>query len=198
LSHEAEELARSASFPGPRISAGIDLLTLDLLAGNVREASVRLPGLLEEAEGTGGWHQWLFGGRLADAQARIELMSGRAADAATAAARALDLARSRGRRKYVCRSLVTLGEAMLGLDRPDEAEAAMREALGQAEILGHAPSVWSASRGLADALDRIDRQEDAAAARGVADDAVGAVAAALSADHRAMFLRWTASPREQL
>ena len=197
LSHEAEELARSASFPGPRISAGIDLLTLDLLAGNVREASARLPGLLEEAEGTGGWHQWLFGGRLADAQARIELMSGRAADAATAAARALDLARSRGRRKYVCRSLVTLGEAMLGLDRPDEAEAAMREALGQAEILGHAPSVWSASRGLADALDRIDRQEDAAAARGVADDAVGAVAAALSADHRAVFLRWTGSPGEQ-
>ncbi len=197
LSHEAEQLARSASFPGPRISAGIDLLTLDLLVGNVREASLRLPGLLEEADGTAGWHQWLFGGRLAEAQARIELASGRPADAAAAAARALALARSRRRRKYVCRSLVTLGEALLDLDRPDEAEAAMREALEEAEILGHAPTLWAASRGLAEALDRSDREEDAAAARAVAADALTAVATALSGDHRAAFLRLTGSPGEQ-
>jgi class 3 adenylate cyclase/tetratricopeptide (TPR) repeat protein len=194
LNHEAEELARSATFPGARISAGIDLLTLDLLEGNVREASLRLPGLLEEAEGTKGWHQWLFGGRLAEAQARIELLSGHPKEAAVAAGQSLELARSRGRRKYVCRSLVTLGDALLALNRVAEAESAMREALGVAEVLGHAPSLWATAQGLADVLDRTERGEDASACRAVAEGAVTAVALSLSDDHRAMFLNRIEGP----
>jgi len=191
VSQEAEELARSASFPGARISAGIDLLTLDLLQGHLHEATIRLPALMEDAEGTKGWHQWLFGGRLAEARARIELASGRPEEAAVAANQALELARSRGRRKYVCLSLVTLGEAMLAVGQRAAAEAAMREAVREAELLGHAPTLWAASSGLADALDRAGQDEVAAAARAAGEDALTSVASALSDEHRAMFLRRT-------
>jgi len=189
LSHEAEELALSASFPGARISAGIDLLTLDLLQGHVHEATVRLPALMEAAEETKGWHQWLFGGRLAEAEARVELVSGRPEAAAAAAERALVLARSKGRRKYVCRSLVTLGESLLAMDQVADAEVAFRDAARDAQQLGHPPMVWAASRGLAVALDQVGKEEEAAAARAAADDAVTAVASELSDEHRAMLLR---------
>ncbi len=191
VSHEAEELARSASFPGARISAGIDLLTLDLLQGNVREASIRLPSLVEEAEGAKGWHQWLFGGRLAEAQARVELALGRPEEAAAVADRALDLARSKGRRKYVCRSLVTRSEALVAMGQLAEAEAGFYEALHEAQEIHDAPTIWGASHGLAEALDRSGREEAAAAARSTGEDEVVAVASALSAEHRVMFLHST-------
>jgi class 3 adenylate cyclase/tetratricopeptide (TPR) repeat protein len=191
LSYEAEELARSASFPGARISAGIDLLILDMLQGRLHEASVRLPALKEEAEGTKGWHQWLFVGRLAEAEARLECLSGRPDEAIATADRALELAGGKGRRKYVSRCLATRGDAMLAMGRVEEASSNLREAAVEAERLGHLPLIWTASRGLADALERSGDDEGAAAARTAAADAVATVAGSLSEEHRSAFLRST-------
>ena len=188
-SHEAEDLARSATFPGARISAGIDLLILDILEDKVGDASQRLPVLLDETGGLKGWHEWLFDGRLAEAQGRIALLNGRPVEAVESAERALELATSKGRRKYVCRSLVTMGQGLLALDRVAEAQIAMRRAVHEAERLGHAPSLWTASRALAVALDRSGLDEDAEAARTVADGAIAAVASGLSEEHRATFLQ---------
>ena len=136
-----------------------------------------------------GWHEWLFDGRLAEAQGRIALLNGRPVEAVESAERALELATSKGRRKYVCRSLVTMGQGLLALDRVAEAQIAMRRAVHEAERLGHAPSLWTASRALAVALDRSGLDEDAEAARTVADGAIAAVASGLSEEHRATFLQ---------
>jgi class 3 adenylate cyclase/tetratricopeptide (TPR) repeat protein len=192
--HEAEELARSASFPGARISAGIDLLTLDLMQGHITEAEKRLPGLLEEADATRGWHQWLFGGRLAEAQARLDLYAGRTEDAVAAADHALALARGKGRRKYECMSLVTLGEALLAVGKLSDAQDVLRRSVREAEELGHAPAISSSSAAYAALLERIGKDEEAASVRARAGVFVANVAASLADAHRAAFLEHLGGP----
>jgi class 3 adenylate cyclase/tetratricopeptide (TPR) repeat protein len=169
---EARELGRSAGFPGPAISAGIDLLILDLLEGDVGAAERSFPGLLEAAENTKGWHQWLFTGRLIEARARIELLSKRPDDAISFAHDSLDRALARGRVKYACRSRIVLGNALMALGRYPEAASVFSEAVQDAERLGHALSLHTALLGLAGALEGLGRDREADESRARARVAV--------------------------
>jgi class 3 adenylate cyclase/tetratricopeptide (TPR) repeat protein len=188
VSLEGEELGRPIAFPGPRMSAAIDLLVLDLLEGDVGAAERQLPAVLEATEGIKGFHRWLFAGRLAEARSRIELLANRPQQAVAAANESLQEALAHGRLKYSSRSRATLGEALLALGKIEDAAAAFRQALADAERIGHAPSLWPVLFGLARALELLGRESEAEASRSRAQTTIEAFAGSLSEEHRPAFL----------
>jgi class 3 adenylate cyclase/tetratricopeptide (TPR) repeat protein len=194
-SAEGLEMGRMANFPGAVVSAQIDLLFTDLAEGDVGRAAAAVPELLEQVQATKGWHQWLWGGRLAAAQAEIALASGHAADAVALAAEALDKAGRQGRLKYQCRSRTLMGEALFRVGQFEEAAQVFSAATVEADGLGHAPSQWSALGGLSRTLDQLGRDEQAARALSDARGTVEKFATGLRDERRTAFL---ASPSARL
>jgi len=154
----------------------------------VGKAEAALPELLEIAAGTKGWHQWLWTGRLAEAQSEIHLQSGRWQDAADAAMESLRQAEKHGRVKYAARSRIVLGRAQLALGKQDEAEGAFRQSVADAERLGHAPTLWQAQADLASGLERTGKESEAEEARVRARDVLERFAATLTEPRRELFL----------
>ena len=187
-SEEALDGATRAGFPGAQVSARIDLAVLDLLQGELGRVEAALPGLFEAAEGTKGWHQWLWTMRLAELRARLALAAGRPEDATTMAQEAVALALRPGRVKYACWSRLVLGRALLELGHPAESERAFREAAADAESLGHAPSLWPALAGLADAFGTLGREAEGDEAREGARRAIEHFAGTLSDERRSRLL----------
>jgi tetratricopeptide (TPR) repeat protein len=192
LSEEALDGSTRAAFPGGQVSARIDLAVLDIEEGEVGRAERALPDLFAAAEGTKGWHQWLWMGRLAELEARAALLAGRADDAAMAAEEALKQALGPGRRKYATRARVVLGRALLALGRRAEAEAALEQAAQDARRLGHAPSLWQALAGRAEALISLGRDDEAQQTLAAARETVDGFARTLSDEHRERLLSMTA------
>lgn len=187
ISLEAEDLGRPIAFPGPRMSAAIDLLVLDLLEGDVGAAERRLPEVLEATEEIKGFHRWLFAGRLAEARSRIELLANRPGQAVDAANESLREALAHGRLKYASRSRATLGEAMLGIGRAEDAAAAFRQAVADAERIGQAPLLWPALFGLARVLELLGRESEAEESERRAQEMIDEFAGSLSERHRPAF-----------
>ena len=187
-SEEALDGATRAGFPGAQVSARIDLAVLDLLQGELGRVEAALPGLFEAAEGTKGWHQWLWTMRLAELRARLALAAGRPEDATTMAQEAVALALRPGRVKYACWSRLVLGRALLELGHPAESERAFREAAADAESLGHAPSLWPALAGLGDALGTLGREAEGDEAREGARRAIEHFVGTLSDERRSRLL----------
>ena len=73
---------------------------------------------------------------------------------------------------------------MLGLRRPWDAEQDFRAAAVSAEKLGHAPSLWPALAGVAEALVMAGREVEAEEPRTRAREVLTAFAANLSNEHR--------------
>jgi class 3 adenylate cyclase/tetratricopeptide (TPR) repeat protein len=188
LNEQGLEMGQKAAFPGAHVSARVDLMVIDLLEGDVGKAEAALPELLEIAAGTKGWHQWLWTGRLAEAQSEIHLQSGRWQDAADAAMESLRQAEKHGRVKYAARSRIVLGRAQLALGKQDEAEGAFRQAVADAERLGHAPTLWQAQAELASGLERTGKESEAEEARVRARDVMERFAATLAEPRRELFL----------
>ena len=188
LNEQGLEMGKKAAFPGAHVSARIDLLAIDLLEGDVGKAETVLPELLEIAEGTKGWHQWLWMGRLAEAQAETHLLAGRLDEAADAAAASVRQAERHGRVKYAALSRLALGRALLGLGKTDDAEKAFGQAVADAERLRHAPTIWRAHALLADALDRAGKAQEFEAARARARGQLERFAATLSEPRRERLL----------
>ena len=187
-SREGEELGRAIAFPGPRMSAAIDLLVLDLVEGNVGAAQRRLPDVLAATEAIKGFHRWLFAGRLAEARSRVELLANRPEQAVVAANESLREALAQGRLKYSSRSRAALGDALLGIGRVEDAARAFSEAVVDAEQLGHAPSLWPALFGLARAHELLGREAQAFESRTRARETIETFARSLSEQRRATFL----------
>ncbi|HXF98696.1 MAG TPA: adenylate/guanylate cyclase domain-containing protein [Gaiellaceae bacterium] len=187
LSERAIALGEEARFPGSQVSGRIDLLVLDLLAGEVGRAEAAWPSLWEAAAQTKGWHQWLWITRLRHAQAEISLAAGRAEEAAQLAAEALAEAERYRRRKYIAASRLVLGQALHAL-RHAQARDELRRALQDAQALGHPPSLWTAATALARALADAGDDEGAEGAAALARETVDAFAAGLSATRRERFL----------
>jgi class 3 adenylate cyclase/tetratricopeptide (TPR) repeat protein len=191
LSEEALEGSTRAAFPGAQVSARIDLAVLDIEEGEIGRAERALPDLFAAAEGTKGWHQWLWMGRLAELEARAALLAGRAEDAATAAEEALKQALGPGRRKYATRARIVLGRALLALGRPEKAEVTLEEAALEAKRLGHSPSLWQALAGRAEALTSLGRDDEAEEVLGAARETVDGFARTLSDERRKRLLSVT-------
>ena len=186
VSEQALELGTKAAFVGAEVSARIDLLYADISEGKIGSGEDALPELFEAAERTKGWHQWLWMGRLEQARGELALAAGRWEEAAESADAAMRRSADSGRLKYICLARTTRGRAMLGLGRPKEAEEALREAVSEAERLRHAPSLWPALAGLAEALQKTGQDGDAEETRNRARAILNGFAANLSADHRRM------------
>jgi class 3 adenylate cyclase/tetratricopeptide (TPR) repeat protein len=184
LSEQALELGTKAAFVGAEVSARIDLLFADIAERAIGKGREALPGLFEAAERTKGWHQWLWMGRLEQARAELALAAGRWEEAAKAADAALRRAADSGRLKYTCLARTALGRAMLGLQRPKEAEGNLRQAVGAAEQLRHAPSLWPALNGVSEALAAAGREAEAEEARHRAREVLNGFVANLSEAHR--------------
>jgi class 3 adenylate cyclase/tetratricopeptide (TPR) repeat protein len=188
LSEEALEAAAVARFPGAEVSARIDLLFTDLAEAATGPAGQAIPGLAEAVAGTKGWHQWLFSGRLAQARADLALDEGRYEEAVTLARASLQEALQPRRLKYSCQAGAALARAQLGVGRPDEAEASARQAVADAERLGHAPSLWLALGTLAEVLARSGRDDAAAQVTGRVRSVVDGFAASLAEPRRRLLL----------
>ena len=187
LNEEAMELGRRAAFRNTLVQSSVDLVLLDLLAGDVGRAEAGLPGVREQATELKGWHEWLVAGRLADLAARIALARGDHAAAASAALRSLENARRNGRAKYQSAGHLLLARARAGDDLA-EARAHVQEALAIARTIAHAPSTWAAADVMRELAERTGDDTAAAAASQLAVDAVQTWAGGLTGDRRQRFL----------
>ncbi len=100
LRSEAQDLARSAGFAPPLISANIDALLALARCHDPGPAQELLARTVADATKTGGWHQWLWQMRLAQTRAELALARGAVEEAITAASEAIDGSRARRRPKY--------------------------------------------------------------------------------------------------
>jgi class 3 adenylate cyclase len=188
LNEEALEYGTRAGFLGAEVSARIDLLFVDLEEGEVGRAEASLPELLQAAERSKGWHQWLWTVRVLAARAEAALLAGKPEDAADAAHETLEHAVRPGRLKYACLARTVLGRALLQLRRPDESASQFRLAVEDAERVGHAPTLWPALAGLAEALGALGDDSAEEKARLRARQAIQEFAAGLTTDHRQTLL----------
>ena len=191
-SEEALELASGVAFGMPRQFAGSDLLFTDLLAGDVGRAQAAWPERWEGADHATAWTTWLIRGRLAVARAEIALHAEAPENAVDWARRALEIARRTRRRKYEARSWTLLGEALVRLDRREQALDALRAAVPIADALVGAPGRWHARAALADGAYALGDDDLAAGAYQEAAQLIDDFAATL-APERSRRLR--AAPR---
>jgi tetratricopeptide (TPR) repeat protein len=184
LSERALEMTTKAAFPGGQVSARIDLLMLDILGGDLGRAERALPELMEAAEGTRGWHEWLWTVRLMEARAAIALAAGRWEDAVRTAEEAIARGARHGRAKYVCLSRTLHGRALAALGRAEDAATSLRTAVAEGETLGHPPTLWPALSALADTLEAAGAEAEAERVRDRAREAAQGFADSLSEGRR--------------
>jgi class 3 adenylate cyclase/tetratricopeptide (TPR) repeat protein len=188
LNGEAVEQSASAAFPGGVVSGRIDIVNLDLLAGDVGRAEAALPELFEAAAATKGWHQWLWMTRLGVAEAAVQLASGKAEAAVETARSACERAQRYGRPKYEVAARVALASALLELGRGETACDVLVQALADAERLKHPPSLWQSAATLARALSAVGRDAEAERAFAKARETLDSFGAGLSDERRGRFL----------
>ena len=189
LNEEAVELGARAGFLHPVIQGGIDLLYLDLASDDVGSAQRAWPVLWEKAQQElGNFYPWLVRGRLAQARADIALAAGDLDDVPPAATDAIERARRPGRTKYEVLGRITMGRALHGLDRAEEAVTQERLAYDAALTLGHPPTLWQAASALTTALYRLGDDAGASSVHQTVRGTIDAFARSLSDERRSRFL----------
>jgi serine/threonine-protein kinase len=129
----AEEALRQATNDAQRGLALLQLATVGVLEDQLEQALEQTEQALKLLRGDGRWH---LPGAVAGAhlvRSRIQKGAGDIARALAAARRALDLARAAGESRLECEALARLGGLLLDIDRPDEAQSMLREALLRAK-----------------------------------------------------------------
>jgi hypothetical protein len=177
-------MTTKAAFPGGQVSARIDLLMLDILGGDLGRAERALPELMVAAEGTRGWHEWLWTVRLMEARAAIALAAGSREEAVRTAEEAISRGARHGRAKYVCLSRTLHGRALAALGRAEDAATSLRTAVAEGEALGHPPTLWPALSALADTLEAAGAEAEAERVRDRAREAAQGFADSLSEERR--------------
>ncbi len=188
-SAEGLELAKESGFPPAALSARLDLLNADLLAGETGAAELAIPDLAEALEGAKGFHQFLWSIRLTVARAETALQAGRHDEAISLAHDALAETERFGRRKYEAAVRVSLGRALLATGKAEQAADVLTRAVLESERLGHLPSHWPALSALADVKATLGDDAGAADARGAAVRSVEAFGSSLSDAHRASLMQ---------
>jgi tetratricopeptide (TPR) repeat protein len=129
LRAEASELARSAGFAPPLISANIDALLAFARSGNPGPAEELLQQTVAGATATGGWHQWLWQLRLAQARAELALARGASDVAIELATEAIEASRARRRPKYEALAFMTRARSLQRVAKSKAAIADARQAV---------------------------------------------------------------------
>ncbi|HEX3271466.1 MAG TPA: AAA family ATPase [Ktedonobacterales bacterium] len=172
IAEEAREIGRSCGWPQAIASAGMDLLLSYARRGEADGRVERiLPEVVKAAHGAHGEHGWLWRLRLAQARAEIALAREQWEEALRHAEDALTQGRKRGRVKYQVAGLKARAEALICLNRHQEALSDLRAAVALARPVGDPAMLLRASAPLL-ALDGDDAllAEARAAAERIADE----------------------------
>jgi tetratricopeptide (TPR) repeat protein len=134
------------------------------------------------------WMRWRYSLHLLDVSGRAALVARRPAEALAAALQELEGARRHQAPKLEARAQALAGEALLGMDRREEAEAALREAVRIGEAIAYPRIVWQGLGLLGEVARRAGHTEDAARTVARRQAVIGRVAASLAdAELRAAF-----------
>lgn len=185
LAREARDLALTAGFLPPAVSAGIDLLVSLARREEIGETERLIDEVAAAIQDTGGFHAWQWRMRLVAVRAEIALARGDAAGALAWADETIDQSRARGRPKYEVYGLFARARQRIGIGCTREAIADLRAALAIARGVGDPALLLRPAA----ALLALDGNDDLAAE---ARAAACAIARALPDD--AMRERFLASP----
>jgi class 3 adenylate cyclase/tetratricopeptide (TPR) repeat protein len=151
-----------SEFNMPWMNARADLIGAQVLSDDLASVERTFPALWDDALQSEAWERWLITGRLAANRAELELSAGRIDDALTWSRRAMELAKTARRRKYVANALTTLGRVLTTQGEATSAKAELRSAVALADELGSPLLRWQARA----ALSRAER-----AVKGAGDQA---------------------------
>jgi ATP/maltotriose-dependent transcriptional regulator MalT len=140
-----------SDFNMPWMNARADLICAQLLGDDIGVVERDWPAAWDDAVASPAWEHWLITGRLAVVRAEVERMRGRLDDAVTWSARALDLARPVGRKKYEVVAMITLGRTLAAQGQFADAVSQLDEAVALADTLGSPLYRWQARAARADA-----------------------------------------------
>ena len=129
LQAEACDLARSAAFPPPMVSASIDFLLASARQHEPGRAEWRFDETVAASASTAGWHQWLWDLRLMQARAELACARREFELALNSASAAIVESRKRARPKYEALGLMTRAQALQAFARTPEAIADARQAI---------------------------------------------------------------------
>jgi class 3 adenylate cyclase/tetratricopeptide (TPR) repeat protein len=176
-----------SDFNMPWMNARADLIGADLLLREYGSVEKDWPEAWDDAVASKAWERWLISGRLAADRAALDLALGRLDDAVTWARRAIEMARSVSRRKYLAIALTILGRALTAQGLAHEAVAELRSAVAEADALGSPLFRWQARLALAAA---VREAGDATPDELLADarSIILGVAASLSSERKALYL----------
>jgi len=178
-----------SGFTMPRAMAMADLVQTALLQGDIVTAETTWRIQWEDSINTKGWARWLVSIRLAAAKAELGVMTGRSEDAVEWARKTIELSIPVRRLKYEIVGRTLLGQALVALGKSGEALPELRLAVQQADRLGSPPQRWQAEAALARALYASGDDNGAEQAFAAATTVIQDVAAGLSAERSARFLR---------
>lgn len=135
LRAEAQELARSAGFAPPLISANIDALLAFARCHDPGPAQALLEQTVAGATATGGWHQWLWQLRLTQTRAELALARNAVEEAIATATEAIEMSQAKRRPKYEALGFVTRARARHAAGRTHAAIADARQAVETANAI---------------------------------------------------------------
>ncbi|HSP97984.1 MAG TPA: sigma 54-interacting transcriptional regulator [Candidatus Dormibacteraeota bacterium] len=174
-------LARDIGDPEILSNADINLALNHLALGEWSRADALVARLESTLSRPGDpWLRWRYSLHVHDARARLDLARGAPDAALTALDQELAGARRHHAPKLEGRALLQRGVALLALERPDDAEASLRDALAIAERIGYARGVADAANELATLARRAGRSAEADAHAARAADMVHRLAATLT------------------
>ena len=178
-----------SSFNMPWMNARTDLLGAHLLMDDLATVERTMPALWDDAIRSEAWERWLISGRLAANRAELELRTGRVDDAVTWSRRAIELAKTVRRRKYLANAFTTLGRALTARGEAASATAELRSAVALADELGSPLLRWQsraalslAERGVKGAASRAEEHAREAA------EIIDAIARGLSPERAKTYL----------
>ncbi len=133
----------------PWMNARADVISAELLLGDIGGVERSWPTAWDDALACEGWERWLITGRLASVRADNDLEAGRLDDAVIWARRSLQMARSVKRRKYEIASLITLGSSLAAQGLYPTATQELHAAVALADGPGGSPLLrWRARAAL--------------------------------------------------
>ncbi len=137
-----------SEFNMPWMNARADLIGAELLLDDLASVERTFPALWDEALQSEAWERWLITGRLAANRAELELSAGRIDDALMWSRRAIELAKTARRPKYLANAFTTLGRVLTAQGEATSATAELRSAVALADELGSPLLRWQARAAL--------------------------------------------------
>lgn len=155
IANEAYDLAASAQYVPPMVSASLDRLFLALHRGEIEHVKAHLDPLRLLIEKAAGWHEWIWNLRLTVLRATLALARGEFQEALRLLPNVIHQAPQRRRIKYQIIGLLLQGQARIGLGQRDSALRDLGDALRLAAQTAN-QSLW-----LRVVAERLTLEEDA-------------------------------------